>query len=125
MASHKHFFQDRTVLLLISIETFLTLLVTALILLQLNAASGTVTFMSQFRSQPNVGDFVSGGIGINGTVWDIVSFIVAGFLVYTIGMTLSYRVYKLRRELALVVLALTFVLLMFILAVSNILLVIR
>lgn len=97
----------------------------AVILLRLNASRDKAIFVSQFRSLPNAPDFAAGGIGVNGTVWDIISFVVAAFVLYVIGMVLAYRVYRIRRELALVVLVLTLVLLAFLIAVSNILLVIR
>jgi len=125
MATNKHFFQDRTMLLFVSFETFIVLLSSALILLRLNAARDKVIFVSQFRSLPNAPDFAAGGLGVNGSVWDIVSFVVAAVGIYTFGMILAFRVYRLRRELALTVLVLTLVLLLFLLAVSNILLVIR
>jgi len=101
------------------------LLSSALILLRLNAARDKAIFVSQFRSLPNAPDFAAGGLGVNGTAWDIISFVVAAVGIYAIGMLLAYRVYRLRRELALTVLVLTLVLLLFLLAVSNILLVIR
>lgn len=125
MATNKHFLQDRTMLLFVSVETFLMLLTSVLILLRLNATRDKVIFVSQFRSLPNAPDFAAGGFGVNGTVWDIVSFVVAAVGMYALGMVLAYRVYRIRRELSLVVLVLTLVLLAFLLAVSNILLVIR
>jgi len=125
MATNKHFFQDRTMLLFVSFETFIVLLSSALILLRLNAARDKVIFVSQFRSLPNAPDFAAGGLGVNGSVWDIISFVVAAIGIYAFGMILAFRVYRLRRELALTVLVLTLVLLLFLLAVSNILLVIR
>lgn len=125
MATNKHFLQDRTMLLFVSVETFLMLFSSAVILLRLNASRDKAIFVSQFRSLPNAPDFAAGGIGVNGTVWDIISFVVAAFVLYVIGMVLAYRVYRIRRELALVVLVLTLVLLAFLIAVSNILLVIR
>lgn len=112
-------------LLFVSVETFVLLLASVLIFLRLNAARDKAIFVSQFRSLPNAPDFAAGGFGVNGTVWDIISFVVAAVGIYVIGMLLSYRAYNLRRELALIVLVLTLVLLMFLLAVSNILLVIR
>ena len=125
MATNKHFFQDRTMLLFVSFETFIVLLSSALILLRLNAARDKVIFVSQFRSLPNAPDFAAGGLGVNGSVWDIISFVVAAIGIYAFGMILAFRVYRLRSELALTVLVLTLVLLLFLLAVSNILLVIR
>ncbi len=112
-------------LLFASVETFLMLFSSIVILLRLNASRDKATFVSQFRSLPNAPDFAAGGFGVNGTVWDIVSFVVASVLIYSIGMILAYRVYRIRRELSLVVLVLTLVLLAFLIAVSNILLVIR
>ncbi len=95
------------------------------ILLRLNAARDKVIFVSQFRSLPNAPDFAAGGFSVPGTAWDILGFVVAAVGMYTLGMVLAYRVYRIRRELSLVVLTLTLVLLAFLLAVSNILLVIR
>ncbi len=125
MSSNKHFLQDRTVLLLVSIESFLTLLATTLILLKLSTVRGKVSFVTQFRSQPNALDFVTGGVGVNGTVWDIVGFIAAAVLFFGIGTALAYRVYKINRSLSVVVLTLTLILLLFLIAVSNILLILR
>ena len=80
MAVNKHFLQDRMVLLFLSIETFLALLTNVMILLRLNAVGAKDTYLVQFRSQPNAIDFATGGVGVYGTVWDIVSFIVAAVL---------------------------------------------
>ena len=125
MAINKHFLQDRTILLLLSFQTFLAMLSSILIMLRLNALGAKETYLVQFRSQPNAIDFATGGIGFYGTVWDIVSFIAAAGLFYVIGLVLAYRVYKVRRELSIVVLVVTIILLMFLFAVSNILLIIR
>ena len=125
MASNKHFLHDRTVLLLVSIQSFMTLLAATLILLKLSTVRGKVSFVTQFRSQPNALDFVTGGVGINGTVWDIVGFIVAAVLFFGVGTVLAYRVYKIDRSLSIVILVLTLILLLFLTAVSNILLTLR
>lgn len=125
MASNKHFLHDRTVLLLVSIQSFMTLLAATLILLKLSTVRGKVSFVTQFRSQPNALDFVTGGVGVNGTVWDIVGFIVAAVLFFGVGTVLAYRVYKIDRSLSIVILTLTLILLLFLIAVSNILLTLR
>lgn len=125
MTDKKHFLQDRTILLYVSIESFMTLLSIVLILLKLSTAQGKITFVTQFRSQPNATDFVSGGLAINGTIWDVLSFIVAAVLFYGVGMALAYRTHKLNRNLSLVILVLTLILLIFLIAVSNILLILR
>lgn len=112
-------------LLFVSLETFLMLLSSIIVLLRLNASRDKLIFVSQFRSLPNAPDFITGGVGINGTATDIASFVVAAVGFYIIGLILAYRVYRIRRELALVVLTLNLILLLFLIAVSNILLVIR
>lgn len=125
MANPKQFFQDRTMLLIGSVETFVMLFTAVVILLRLDAIGEKTTFVTQFRSEPNAVDFVSGGMGINGSISEVISFIVATILFYVVGVVLAYHAYKLRRELALVVLALTFILQLFVLAVANILLALR
>lgn len=125
MANTKHFLQDQRVLLLVSVNAFMALLSIALIILKMIASQGKTTFVTQFRSQPNAVDFVTGGVGFNGTSLDMASFIVAalGFLV--LGILLAYRAHPLSRQLAVVILLLTSVLLLFLIAVSNILLGLR
>ena len=125
MATQKHFLQDRTILLFVSIESFIVLLSVVLITLRLSTSQGKATFVTQFRSQPNAVDFVTGGVGVNGTTWDIVSFVIAALLMYGFGIVLVYRTYAISRQLAIVTLVLTLVLLMFMLVVSNILLGLR
>lgn len=125
MANSKHFFQDQKALLLVSVASFLTLLSVVLVTLKLIASQGKTTFVTQFRSQPNAIDFVTGGIGFNGTSLDMTSFIVAAFGFMAIGVLLAYRVHPLNRHLSLVTLTLTLVLLLFLIAVSNILLGLR
>lgn len=125
MANTKHFLQDQRVLLLVSINTFMALLAVTLITLKLVASQGKTTFVTQFRSQPNALDFVTGGVGFNGTAVDMASFIVAAVAFTGLGILLAYRAHALNRQLAVVTLVLTAVLLLFLIAVSNILLGLR
>jgi len=125
MANTKHFLQDQRVLLLVSINAFMALLSVALVVLKLISSQGKTTFVTQFRSQPNAVDFVTGGVGFNGTALDMVSFVVATLGFTLIGILLAYRVHALNRQLAVVTLVLTSVLLLFLIAVSNILLGLR
>jgi hypothetical protein len=103
----------------------MALLSITLIALKLISSQGKTTFVTQFRSQPNAVDFVTGGVGFNGTSLDMVSFIVAAFGFTVLGILLAYRAHSLNRQLAVVTLLLTSVLLLFIIAVSNILLGLR
>jgi hypothetical protein len=119
MASQKHFLQDRTALLLVSGTAFLTLASIVLILLKLGSGQGTSNYVVSYRASLGINRYVTG------TVRDIIAFIVAAVLIFAISLVLSYRSYQVKRELSLVVLALTVPLLLFLIIVSNALLVLR
>lgn len=105
--------------------SFVSLLTIVLVVIKLATAQGKTTFVTQFRSQPNVVDFVTGGLGFNGTIWDMASLGVAAVAFFLIGLVLAYRSFKLSKPLSLTILSLTIVLQLFLLAVSNILLGLR
>lgn len=119
MSSPKHFFQDRTALLLVSGNAFLTLVAVVLVLLKLGSAQGTNNYIVAYRSSLGINAFKTG------TVWDIVSFIIFALVVFSISMLLGYNTYKVKRELSLVVLAITLPLLIFLTVIANALLVLR
>ncbi len=113
MTSQKHFFQDRTALLLVSGNTFLTLAATTVVLLNIGSAQGSGSFIVWYRPSLGINAYKTG------TTRDIVSFIVFALMVFTISMVLSYRTYRLKRELSLAVLGLTMTLLLFLIVVAN------
>lgn len=119
MATQKHFLQDRAALLLVSGTTFLTLLAVVLILLKLNSGQGTSNYIIAYRASAGIDRYTTG------TIRDILSFIIAALITFGVGLALSYRTYPVRRELSLVILALTVPLLLFLIVVSNALLVLR
>lgn len=119
MAAQKHFLQDRTALLLVSGSAFLMLAAVVLILLKLGSGQGTTNYIVSYRASLGIDRYTTG------TVSDIVSFIVAAVLIFGVGLTLSYQAYRVKRELALTILALTLPLLLFLIVVSNALLVLR
>lgn len=119
MATQKHFLQDRTALLLTSGLAFLTLAAIVLILLKLGSGQGTGNYIVSYRASLGIDRYTTG------TVTGIVSFIFFALLVFGLSVTLSFRTYTVKRELSLVVLALTFPLLLFLIVVSNALLVLR
>jgi hypothetical protein len=119
MATNKHFLQDRTALLLVSGTAFLTLASIVLVLLKLGSGQGTSNYIVSYRASLGIDRYATG------TVRDIVSFIVAAVLIFVISLALGYRAYPVKRELSLVILALTIPLLLFIIVVSNALLVLR
>lgn len=119
MASQKHFLQDRTALLLVSGNTFLTLVASAVVLLKLSSNQGASNFIVSYRSSLGINAFKTGAMS------DIVSFILFALLIFTIGLVLSYRTYRLKRELSLAILGLTLPLLLFLIVIANSLLVLR
>lgn len=119
MATNKHFLQDRTALLLVSGTAFLTLTAIVLILLKLSAGQSTTNFIVSYRASLGIDRYTTG------TIRDIVSFMVAALLIFGLSVAFSYSAYKVKRELSLVILALTVPLLLFLIVVSNALLVLR
>jgi len=119
MATNKHFLQDRTALLLVSGTAFLTLMAVVLILLKLGSGQGTSNYIVSYRASLGIDRYATGTVG------DILSFVLAALLIFGLSLTLSFRAYRVKRELSLVVLALTIPLLLFLIVVSNALLVLR
>ncbi len=119
MATNKHFLQDRTALLLVSGISFLTLTAIVLVLLKLGSGQGTSNYIVSYRASLGIDRYATG------TARDIVSFIFFALLIFSFSIALSYKAYKVKRELSLVVLALTLPLLALLILVSNALLVLR
>jgi hypothetical protein len=119
MATQKHFLQDRTALLLVSAAAFLTLTTVVLILLKLSSGQGGGNYIIAYRSSVGIDRYTTGTVG------DIIAFIVAALLNFAISTILGYRTYALRRELSLTILVLALPLLLFLIVVSNALLVLR
>ncbi len=119
MTANKHFFQDRTTLLLVSIMLFLTLVAVALVLLRLGSAPGTGNYIVAYRASLGIDRYTTG------TISDVLSFVVAALLISSVSLTLAYRSYRVRRELSMTVLGLTIGLLLFLIFVSNSLLMLR
>jgi hypothetical protein len=119
MATNKHFLQDRTALLLVSGTAFLTLASIVLILLKLESGQGASNYIIAYRASLGIDRYTTG------TISDIISFIVFAVLIFGLSLTISYKSYPVKRELSLVVLALTIPLLLFLIVVSNALLVLR
>ncbi|QQS20368.1 hypothetical protein IPL85_02905 [Candidatus Saccharibacteria bacterium] len=119
MSSTKHFIQDRTALLLVSVNAFLTLAAIVLVALKLEASKGTTNYIVSFRSSLGFDGYTQG------TGLDVASFMAAAVVLFFIGLILSYRTYPIKRELSLAVLSLTVPLLLLVIIVSNALLLLR
>ena len=117
MTIPKQYLKDRLALLLVSINVFLTLLLTSLILLRLDTSHNS--YIVQYRSDVVINAFKSGGS------IDILSFIFFGLLVLVLNTLISVRAYLIHRQLAIIILGLGTLLLVIAIIVSNALLVLR
>jgi hypothetical protein len=115
----KKYFQDKLVLSLVSVEIFLMLLNTSLILLRLGNQQANGGYFVQYRSNLGIGAYTTGG------VVGLIEFILFGLLVVIIHTGLSIRIYNVRRQVAIGILALGMFLLVVSMIVSNALLVLR
>lgn len=114
----KKYLHDRFVLLLITVNGFLTLVTTVLILLRLDTSRSDGYFI-QYRAN----------LGLNayqvGSYATLLGFILLSIFVLAFHTLISQRIYPLRRDVAIVVLGFGTILLTLTLIVSNALLVLR
>ncbi len=118
MAISKKFFHDHWVLLLLSINAFLTLAVVVSILLQLGN-SNSIGYIVQYRPSLGISAFQTG------SVLELFAFMGFSVLALAAHTVLSMRAYRVRRQLALVILGLGIVLQLLTLIISNALLSLR
>lgn len=119
MPAAKNYFQDRLVLLLLSINAFLTLLATLSVLFRLQGAGASNGFIVQYRANVGISGFKTG------SVLSLISFIGFALIVFAANTVLSMRTYHIRKQLAVVVLGLGTLLLILNIIVGNALLVLR
>jgi len=115
----KKYLHDRFVLLLVSVNIFLALLCTVLVLLRIGAGQGGSGYIVQYRQNLGISAFKTGSITT------ILGFIIFVVLTAATNIMLSIRTYHLRRELTLTILGLGTLLLLLAIIVSNALLVLR
>jgi len=89
------------------------------VLLKMNATRGTANYITYYRPSLGLDRYATG------SAWDILSFVLAALVVGFFGFVLSFRVYGIKRELSLVVLSLSLLLLVLLVVVGNALLVLR
>ena len=121
MAISKQYFHDHLVMLLLSVNAFLAVGGSIFILLSLSAGHSN-SYIIQCRDCSNpdaVNKFT------NGSVVGLLSFVVFAALVLATHAVLSFRAYKIHRQLAIAILALGVLLLILTIIVSNALLVLR
>jgi len=118
MDTSKKYVHDRFVLLLVTVNAFLTLVTTVLILLRLDTSRSDGYFI-QYRAN----------LGLNaykiGSFVSLLSFILLAVFVLVFHTLISVRIYPQRRDVSLIVLGFGTILLTLTLIVSNALLVLR
>lgn len=113
----KGYFHDKRIVLLLIINAFLALLCATLILLRLDG--GSDVYIIEYRANLGLSAFKRGGPET------LISFVIFGLLVFAIHTALSMRVYHIRRQLAVALLALGSLLIVLAIIVSNALLILR
>jgi hypothetical protein len=115
----KKYLHDKIVLLLVSANIVLAFLCTVLVFLRLNIGQGSEGYLVEYRSNLGISAFK------NGSLAAILSFVVFAVLIVIMNIVLSIRIYHVRRELSIVVLAAGVLLLTLTTIVSNALLVLH
>lgn len=118
MATAKKYIHDHFILLLLSINVFAAVFSIFWVLLKLSSTHSS-SYIVQYRQNLGVSAFKSGQVG------GLLSFIGFVVLIAVIHGILSMRTYPLRRQLAVVILALGILLQILAFIVSNALLVLR
>ncbi len=114
----KNYFHDRFVLVLLSVNTFLTVAAAIFTFLQLDSGDGN-SYIISYRSNLGLDAFTAG------TATDFVYFVLLAVFVLVFHTYLSLRIYEARKRFAIAVLALATLLLVLILIVTNALFVLR
>jgi len=113
----RHCLHDRFILLIGSVNTFLTLLLALTTVFRLDTSHSS--YIVQYRSDATINAFKSGSSS------ELLSFVLFGIVVLVVHTVLSVRVYRVHRQLAVTVLGLGTLLLVLAIIVSNALLVLR
>ncbi|MDQ5972437.1 MAG: hypothetical protein QG553_596 [Patescibacteria group bacterium] len=118
MDTSKKYLHDRLVLLLLSINAFIALITSVLILLRLDTSRSDGYFV-QYRENLGLNAYQLGGYA------SLLAFIAFAIFVLVFHTVISHRVFPQRRDVAVVVLGFGTLLLALTLIVSNALLVLR
>lgn len=118
MAASKQYFHDHFVMLLLSINAFLALAGSIFIVLRLSTGQGS-SYIVQYRPSLGINAYQTGGI------LELLSFVAFLLLIFGAHFVLSYKSYRLHRQLAIIILSLGTLLSLLAIIISNALLVLR
>lgn len=113
MPLSKKLLHDKLVLSLLSVNIFLAIVCVLLVLLRFGTGGGSNDYIVQFRANLGISSFKTGSLN------SILSFALFAVLVTVINVVLSVRTYPIRRQLAIVILALGGVVMALTLIISN------
>lgn len=116
MAIPKEYFHDRAILLLLTVSSFLATVGSLLVLLKFDSGRNE-GYITQFRANLGISGYKTGDS------YELLSFVVFLWLVLTINVILSIRVYKIHRQFSITILAMAVLLMLLAIIVSNALLV--
>lgn len=120
MPTSKKYLYDKTILFLASLLVFVALITIFAILLRLGSGQGISDYYIEYRQGPT--HSIRGDFGPTGSVWSMLNFVWFTLVTVAFGFVLSVRTYKLKREVAVTVLALSIILLIITCVISNVLL---
>lgn len=106
------FFHDRSVLLLLAVNSILVITGILLVLFQLDSTKGN-TYYIQFRGVSASGEFKTGN------AYDMSSFILFFLITFGVSLLISTRVYHHRRNVAVSILMMMAILSVFAIVVSG------
>lgn len=118
MVNTKNYFHDRSVLLLLVLNSALVLVGALVVIFRLDASKGS-SYIVQYRANVGIDEFQTGS-GL-----DMLSFVGFIIVTYTLSLFISHRAYKDRRSIALTMLMMASLLCLLAIIVSNALLVLR
>jgi hypothetical protein len=118
MPISKKYFQDKVILLLLTLNLFLVFLTTIIISLRLTNNLGE-GYIVQYRSNVGIGAFKTG------SVLDFWYFVIFAVLIVAFNILLSMKTYRIRRQFSIAIMGMSILLLIIALIVSNALLVLR
>lgn len=118
MSIPKNYLHDRIVLLLLSINTFLTLLGSVLILWKM-ASGQSGSYIIQYRANLGISAYTGGKMS------DILVFVLFLGFIFVMNTLMSVRIYGQHRNYALTILGMGTLLSLLTIIVSNALLVLR
>lgn len=116
----KKYLYDKQVLFLLSVLLFLTVVTIISIALRLGSGQGISDYYIEYRQGPHHSS--RGDFSPTGSVWSMMTFVWFVLITLVFSAVMSFRTYLVKREIAVVVLALGILLTLLALIVSNILL---